>query len=48
MKQADAIIVTAEAAFESIKEEIEKRYVIPVLSFKDILVEMMEATEKNV
>ena len=48
MNQADAIIVTAEAAFESIKEEIEKRYVIPVLSFKDILVEMMEATEKNV
>lgn len=48
MKQADAIIVTAEAAFESIKEEIEKRYVIPVFSFKYILLEMIEATEKNV
>lgn len=47
MRQADAIIVTAESAFDSIKEEIEKKYVIPVLSFKSILLEMVEAVEKT-
>ncbi len=48
MKQADAIIVTAEAAFDAIKAEIEKRYVIPVLSFKSILLEMIAVMEKYV
>lgn len=48
MKQADAIIVTAETAFDAIKAEIEKKYVIPVLSFKSILLEMITAMENYV
>jgi len=41
--QVDAIIVTAESVFESVQKEINKRYDIPVLSFKSILLEMIEA-----
>ena len=48
MKQADAIIVTAEAAFDAIKAEIEKRYEISVLSLKCILLEMIAAMENYV
>lgn len=48
MKRIDAIIITAEAAFESVKEKIVKEYGVPVLSFKNILLEMIEMTEKGV
>ncbi len=48
MEQIDGIIVTAESAFEVVKEEIEKRYGVPVLSFKSILLEMIEAMEKHI
>ena len=43
MKQVNVIVVTAQSAFESIKREIEERkYEVLVLSFKDILLEMIE------
>ena len=47
VKQVDAIIVTAESAFESIRKEMKKRYRIPVLSFKNILLKMIEKVEQG-
>lgn len=41
VNQADTVIVTVDYSFELIKEEIAKKYDIPVLSLKSILVEMM-------
>ncbi len=44
MKQVNAIIVTAQSAFESIKKKIEERnHEVLVLSFKSILLEMIES-----
>lgn len=48
MKRIDAIIVTAESAFESVKEKIVKEYGVPVLSFKSILLEMIKVVERHV
>lgn len=47
MGQIAAVIVTAESTFDSIKREIEKRYMIPVLSFKSILLEMIAAMGRS-
>ena len=43
MKQVNVIIVTAQSAFVEIKREFEERkYEVLVLSFKSILLEMID------
>lgn len=48
MKQVDVIIVTAQSAFETIKREIKKRkYKVLVISFMEILLEMIESVKQG-
>lgn len=44
MKQVDMVIITAQSAFQEIREEIRKRkYEVSLCSLKDILLEMIES-----
>lgn len=47
VKQVDIIIVTVAIGFESIHEKLENKYGVTVLSLKNILVDMIERTDRD-